>query len=732
VADYQRDLIREFVVESYENLEQLDGDLLMLEQGEAPDATVSRIFRTIHTIKGTCGFFGFGKLETITHVGENLLSKLRDKRIQLLPSMTSALLELVDAIREVLARIEADGGEGDSDYSELTQTLTRLLETESGDICSEASRVGAAGGRITTPGPAEIAKAETKHSTATPADGTIRVNVGLLDKLMNGVGELVLARNQMLQFAGTIKDGAFLGTSQRLSLITSELQESVMKTRMQPIGSVWNKFSRVVRDLALQCGKQVRLEMEGRLTELDKTILEAIKDPLTHLVRNAVDHGIEPPEQRLSAGKSAEGCLKLRAFHEGGQVHIEIADDGGGLNLERIRQKAVERGLLAEDLSRRLSERDLAQLIFTPGFSTADQVSNVSGRGVGLDVVKINVEKIGGTVDLQTRSGLGTSINIKIPLTLAIISALIVVCGGDRYAIPQAGLLELVRLDGDQAEQRIERLHHAPVLRLRSQLLPIVDLRCELGLLDGQEDANEAIAGRGQRTIVVLQADQRQFGLLVDSVRDTQEIVVKPLCDQLKCVPAFAGATIMGDGRVALILDVLGIAQRARVISDVRKRLSPEAGKESNSKRIASQLLLLVDAGDRRIGLPVSSIARLEELPCSAVEYADGREVVQHRGEILTLLRLNELCGAKSNNSPEAALRIVVCRHHGRMYGFVVDRIGDVVDIALETPDRASHGQGSKMAIIQNRVTNVLDVTQVLHDQAWRTCNGQTAQGVIA
>ena len=677
--------------------------------------------------------------------------------------ITSALLALVDAVRQMLVNIETTGQEGEGDYTSLIETLTRLQGGEKkapapvatappsppaalppappateepsrepenadpglplGEILVQAGRANPEevnealklqhdgddrrlGEILVEKGaakPAAVQEAlQVQAEARAPAlsDSNIRVDVGLLDKLMNLVGELVLARNQILQFSSTQQDTSFLNTSQRLNLITTELQEGVMKTRMQPIGNIWSKFPRVVRDLATSCGKQVNIEMEGKETELDKTIIESIKDPLTHLVRNAVDHGIEMPEKRLASGKSPEGHLFLRAFHEGGQVNIEISDDGAGIDLERVKQKALEKGLLTPDQAARLSDRELLNLLFLPGFSTAEKVTNVSGRGVGMDVVKTNIEKIGGTVDIQNRVGQGTTLKIKIPLTLAIIPALIVTSGGDRYAIPQVSLLELVRLEGEQARKGIEKIHGAAVYRLRGKLLPLVNLNHELRVEEsGNGSAQEApegshalaeagsdaqaldfasarskhllwktrlrdfLDGKGTLTmteasshkdcalgkwlyssglqqfgklpemqqlenlhqqfhgavrevisfktsgdtarserelarveslsaqivslltglerqmaehnavnIVVLQADDRHFGLVVDEINDTEEIVVKPLGKQLKGISTFAGATIMGDGQVALILDVLGLAQRANVVSEVRDR----------------------------------------------------------------------------------------------------------------------------------------------------------------
>jgi two-component system chemotaxis sensor kinase CheA len=739
------DIVKEFLVESYENLDQLDRDLVTLEQDPASQPTLSSIFRTVHTIKGTCGFLGFGKLECVAHVGENLLSKLRDGELQLRSDITTGLLHLVDAIREILANIETLGAEGEADYTELVQTLIQLqggpledaFANTSLDCTPPASPVAETTLAASTepfetadetpPDSRDHAGASGDARQGGLSDSTIRVDVGLLDKLMNRVGELVLARNQVLQFTTAINDAAFLSTSQRLNLITTELQEGVMKTRMQQIGNLWSKFPRVVRDLALQCGKQMRIEMEGKETELDKTIVEAIKDPLTHLVRNAVDHGMESPEARLAAGKPAEGCLRLRAFHEGGQVNIEIVDDGAGLNLVRIRQKAVERGIVTPDQALRLSDRDVSQLIFAPGFSTASQVTNISGRGVGMDVVKTNVEKIGGTVDIHSQPGRGTTVKLKIPLTLAIIPALVVTCDGDRYAIPQVSLLELVRLEGEQARRGIERLHGAPVYRLRGQLLPIVYLRKELGLDSSPPAASSPHAASKEITapsampidhevlnIVVLRADDRQFGLVVDSINDTEEIVVKPLSQQLKSIPVYAGATIMGDGRVALILDVLGTAQRARVVSEVRDRALAGHSAANGEQSSARQTLLVLEVGNRRLALPISMVSRLEEIPAACIERADQQEVVQYRGQIMPLLKLGPMLGIATNDDNSLPLQVVVYSEGRRSVGLVVDRIADIVESAVDVSRQTQSDDLLASAVIQQRVTDLLNLPALI------------------
>jgi len=760
------DIVQDFLVESYENLDRLDRELVGLEKNPEDRDALASVFRTIHTIKGTCGFLGFTKLEAVAHVGENLLARLRDRQLMLTPEITTALLSMVDAVRQILSQIEKSGQEGERDDSLLIGTLTRLQEQPEasakkevapllesalkpglvpsiGEILIERAVVTAEevqraikqqadgdprrmGEILVEQGavrPSDIVEAlhiQQSSRAQGASDSTIRVDVGLLDKVITLVGELVLARNQVLQFANRTKDASFLAASQRLNLITTELQAGVMKTRMQPIGNIWGQFPRTVRDVALACGKKVVIEMEGKETELDKTIIEAIKDPLTHLVRNSVDHGIELPADRVKTGKNETGRLILRGFHEGGQVNIEISDDGAGLNGEKIRQKAIEQRLITAEQAGRMTEREIFNLIFLPGFSTAAKVTNVSGRGVGMDVVKTNIERISGTVDVQSALGRGTTIRVKIPLTLAIIPALVVTCGGDRYAIPQVSLLELVRLESDKAGKGIELVHGAPVYRLRGRLLPLVYLNRELKLTAHAGSATEKDEAVN---IVVLQADERQFGLVVDQINDTEEIVVKPLRKQLKTVKTFAGSTIMGDGRVALILDVLGLAQRAGVVTEARDRTMTEKTTEVASADEKQTFLLFAGPGDSRMAIPLSALARLEEFPMSQVEVSGSQWVIQYRGQILPLIRLNlALEGRRSRlrmlQAPPAPdsgpIQVLVLNHEGRSFGLVVEQILDIVEDRADVKSAATRTAVLYSAIIGDRVTELLDIPAIL------------------
>ena len=744
------DIVQEFLVESYENLDRLDRELVGLEKNPEDSAALASVFRTIHTIKGTCGFLGFNKLEAVAHVGENLLTRLRDRQVALTPEVTTALLSMVDAIREMLSQIESNGQEGERDDSQLIATLTRLQQPAAaavpnvGELLME--RTGITAGEVAQAvrqqaegDPRHMGEILVERGSVRPADvvevlqvqqaargsasdSTIRVDVGLLDKVMTLVGELVLARNQVLQFANRGgRDQTFIAASQRLNLITTELQEGVMKTRMQPIGNIWGQFPRTVRDVALSCGKKVAIEMEGKETELDKTIIEAIKDPLTHLVRNSVDHGIELPDARAKAGKDPTGRLVLRAFHEGGQVNIEISDDGAGLNVDRIRAKAIERGMVTADQATRMSEREIFNMIFLPGFSTAAKVTNVSGRGVGMDVVKTNVERIGGTVDVHSTPGRGTTVRVKIPLTLAIIPALVVTCGGDRYAIPQVSLLELVRLEPEQAAKGIELVHGAPVYRLRGRLLPLVYLRKELNLPDSGDSGH----GTAAVNIVVLQADERQFGLVVDKINDSEEIVVKPLRKQLKSVKTFAGSSIMGDGKVALILDVMGLAQRASVVTETRDRALTTKVTEAAAAAAGEKqtFLLFAGPGDSRMAIPLSILARLEEFQVEQVEMSGRQWVTQYRGQILPLIRLSVAMEERRARLRElmtppppgsGPIQVLVLNHEGRSYGLVVDRILDIVDDRAEVKVAATRASVLYSVVIGDRVTELLDIPAIV------------------
>ncbi|HET7498860.1 MAG TPA: chemotaxis protein CheA [Candidatus Eisenbacteria bacterium] len=760
-------ILAEFLAESFENLAQVEHDLVALERDPEDRKRIGGIFRAVHTIKGTCGFFGFKKLEALAHAGENLLSRLRCGEIAFTPSLADTLLRLVDALHAILSAIETTRQEGDQEFAPLIEELVHLERAPSGAAAppdspstAEAETGAPPRGGLLDPliaegrlDPDAVALAAQQQRLGDPrrigeilvdngalkpqdvldallargeapalahGESTIRVDVELLDLLMNLVGELVLARNQLLQKVASSDLADLPGTTQRLNLITTELQEGIMKTRMQPIANLCNKLPRLVRDLSIACGKEVRLELEGIDTELDRTIIDAIRDPLTHLIRNAIDHGIETSEARLARGKAAEGRILVRAYHEGGKVHLEVTDDGDGLPIARIREKATRAGLVPAERIPRMSDRDWAQLIFQPGFSTAERVTNVSGRGVGMDVVKTNVERIGGAIEVDSQPGRGATVRIRIPLTLAIVPALIVAAAGERYAIPQVNLLELIRVEGDLASISITTAVDASLLRYRGGLLPLVDLRDALHV--PADDAFPTPAGA--RPIAVLQADGATFGLVVDAVETSQEIVVKSLGDPLRQIPVFAGATILGDGKVALILDVPGLARHCGITVRGHAAME-EVVDETPAPVVPTQTLILCRAGGYPVAIPQSDIARLEEFPRGTIERLGERRVVQYRGGLLPLVPLAGLLGIGPDAALETAaeapaggaslqtIRVVVVEREGHAIGLAVEEIVEILEEPV-VPEVSSRAGVRGSAVIRGHATDLLDLEALL------------------
>jgi len=678
------DLIREFLIESQDGLDRMEQCLTELEDRPQDAELLGEIFRSVHTIKGTTGFLGFSRLEALSHAGENLLGLLRDGKLQADGEIISALLELLDGLRAILQSIEESGGEGQAvDDVEMIERLRVLADA------SRAARIPTEKRTASAEEPAAV------HSGA--AESTLRVDIGLLNRMMNLVGELVLTRNQILQAHSA--EAGFAPLARRLDMVTADLREAVMKARMQPVSHVFSKFPRLVRDLSQQLGKPVKLVLVGQETELDKSLLEAIKDPLTHSVRNAIDHGIESLEVRQAAGKSSEGLVRMSARQQGSHVIVEVTDDGGGIRVERIRDKAIERRLITPQKAMQLSERELLQLIFLPGFSTADKVTNVSGRGVGMDVVRTNVERIGGKVELDSRPGNGTTLRLSIPLTLAIIPALIVRSRGQDFALPQGALFELVHLTAEQARVQIEWLETAALYRLRGRLLPLV-------FLDRLLAQNEASEQTGCY-IAVLNADGRRYGLVIDGLADPEEIVVKPLSAVLKGIGLFSGATVMGNGEMALILDPGAIAVRAGIGLNAEEEEEAET-KESSS--VSGSDFLLVEAAGEEAALPLRDILRIERIPRARVERMGLTPVLRFEG---SLLPLEDRAGILAEPArADSEITVVVCRDGSRHVGVTVSQVVDVASggtlkhagTAIVAPE---------VTLLKDRVTGVIDVATI-------------------
>lgn len=752
------DLLKEFLTETAESLDVADTELVRFEAEPNNKDILSNIFRLVHTIKGTCGFIGLPRLAALAHAAETLMDKFR-QGTPVTPDAVSLVLQTIDRIKEVLGAIETLGGKEPSGSDRdligqlealaagkaplppgqtvgqlIAQTLERPLlpGEESLDDLERAFRETAVEVPVAAPvaakpelrvaavaANANTPEAPTPATPASPpalkavgagedpgavhvsvASQSIRVNVDDLEHLMTMVSELVLTRNQLMEIARRQEESEYKVSLQRLSTVTAELQEAVMRTRMQPIGNAWQKLPRIVRDLARELGKQIELDMVGADTELDRQVLDLIKDPLTHMVRNSADHGLETPEERRAAGKPEKGTIRLSAYHQGGHIIVEIADDGRGLNIDRIRAKARENGLAAEADLAKMSDAQVYRYIFHAGFSTAAAVTSVSGRGVGMDVVRSNIDQIGGSVDVRSTRGKGSTFTIKIPLTLAIMPALIVEAGSERFAIPQVAVIELVAIQ-TQSEPNIERIKDAPVLRLRDKLLPIVGLR---HLLEGDDLLGIGALDRG--FIAVMQVGHRRFGLAVDAVLHTEEIVIKPMASMLRHIEMFSGSTILGDGRVIPIVDPNGIARAVESQVD-QTEMEAAATEADGSDNGGSISLLLFRAGTPEPkAVPLSLVTRLEEIEISAIERANGRFVILYRGTLIPLVFVN----GETATPAGGRLPMLVFTDKGRAMGLVVDEILDIVheSVSVEIPSDLPGSLGA--AIIAGRATEVLDI----------------------
>ncbi|MCX7422176.1 MAG: chemotaxis protein CheA [Planctomycetia bacterium] len=839
------EFIQEFLAETREGLERLDRELVALEADPKAIGHCDQAFRILHTIKGNSGFLDYPRVGEIAHAGEAVLQRLRSSEITLDPTIADVLFRLLDALRELMQRIETTGSEGDDSFAAVRFELKRIAgltktapksptvtivasaaATESplpsptsqpsrlttiqvgpGDAISESAlhAHGDLSGDSRAPGmsmsrfretldhvpipafasapvppgspdnvesvgvahenpkvnlplpnaeiidtgssivsPAAVLSSDSSstippRSRAESGSGSgaasmVRVDVNLLDRLMNLVGELVLARNQIVEMQSRQSNPAMLNPVQRLNVLTTELQEGVLKTRMHPIGNIWNRYPRLVRDLARQCGKDVKLEMIGADTELDKALVEAISDPLIHLLRNSIDHGIERPHLRAIKRKPKQGRITLRAFHESGQVRIEITDDGAGLDIDKIRQKAVQRGFVNQDESLNMSEKDLQNSIFMPGFSTAEEISNVSGRGVGMDVVKTNIEAVGGTIEIETQKDVGTTFRLTVPLTLAIIPALIVACDGQRFAIPQTNVMEMLSMRKSSG-LRIEQFHNSPVLRLRGEVLPVVYLAEQLKMSSSKPplDAPSSV------NLMILKTGTRQFALIVDRIGNSEEIVVKPFGFILDGMSEYSGATIMGDGSLALILDVRGIAQRAGLFASDRPMAQSATAYEPNESEMSvEEAILVAEVGERhRVAFWLRGVIRIEHVSRSLIEHSDGQAVLQYRGEILPLVFVDRvlaltdvaqsrdllpstITSAEGDETLNQELSLVVYGAPGRTVGLVVREVVDIADQTTQPQLSAHISPVVGTTVVLGQITDLIDVTRLIESAGVR------------
>jgi len=901
------DLLTEFLTETVESLDNLDVEIVRLEQNPNDPELLGNIFRLVHTIKGTCGFIGLSRLESVAHAGENVLGNFREGVQEVTPEAVSLILAALDRIKEIVAVLEETEAEPPGDDKELiaqldamyragkeggalpasaeateaapadeavaeapaaqapaaggsiyeragaTSAIDAAIELMYGKVMADGdlaplfegvdmarmqghtveymikafggpddyfgdalkpffaqlaqngfsgphfNKVGdhlaaamalleidaaviddammvfaASEGEFVSGAPAadpatgaeledeaeeeeaavEESKSEKSEKSSSKetsiANQSIRVNVELLENLMTTVSELVLTRNQLLQMVRHHEDSEFKVPLQRLSHVTTDLQEGVMKTRMQPIGNAWNKLPRIIRDLGNDLDKKIELKMLGADTELDRQVLEMIKDPLTHMVRNSGDHGLEGPADRVKAGKPETGTVTLNAYHEGGHIIIEISDDGRGINIARVKEKILANGLATEAELEGYSDQQVQQFIFKAGFSTAEKVTNVSGRGVGMDVVRTNIEKIGGQIELRSEEGKGSTFIIKIPLTLAIVSALIVRCGTEKFAIPQLSVVELVRVSS-ASDHRIEKVNETPVLRLRDRLLPLVSLPNLLNL--GPDELLSAIkpedkkvatesgesvvpeqadkAGKAARNgmtdengdsfIVVAQVGPYTFGIVVDAVYDTEEIVVKPVAPILRDISVYSGNTILGDGSVIMILDPNGIATATGNISATNPTEQENAAKNNADRNERTALLVFRAGTGEPKAVPLALIARLEEIEAEKVEISDGQLVVQYRGQLMPLLPVTDTFERRT----EGRQPVLVFTDRDRSMGLMVDEILDIVEENLNIEIKTDNKGVLGSAIVDGKATEIIDassyLTRAYHDWFGRT-----------
>ena len=682
------DIISEFLAETNEGLVELDNALVLFERNPGDDELLSKIFRVFHTIKGSCGFIGLERLGNLAHRAEDILDLVRERKLAITPDFITALLGAVDRIKTLSATLEKTGEEPQGSDEDILSLMNDVAgpayqketgssfgggenaDAETDGTADESDRAwSSAAGDFSTAAKPEEGRKSSAGTEGSGAQQTLRVNVDLLESMMTVVSELVLTRNQLLQTARTTKNIAFNTPLQRLNQVVSELQESVMKTRMQPIGNAWSTMPRIVRDVCNELGKKIDLEMRGQDTELDRQVLEMIKDPLMHMVRNAADHGIEDPAERRKSGKAETGHILLNAYHQGGHIIIQISDDGRGLPLQKIKGKALQAGLATQEQLNKLSPQQIQQFIFRPGFSTADRVTSVSGRGVGMDVVRTNIQKIGGTVEMTSTEGKGMTFTINIPLTLAIVSALIIEVAGARFAFPQLAVSELVMV-GKGTGMEIETVNGTPVMRLRETLLPLIYLGDYLKVWDKRKE--HAHHDGDMRYVVVTRAAGIPFGLVVDHVLDMEEIVVKPTAQNLKEVRIFSGNTILGDGSVIMILDPSELLQAANLREDIAHHHIVD-DKHLLETTAEENLLLLFKAGDKTPkAAPLKMVSRLREIRTIDIELSNGRPVLQHMGRLMPIFSYED-APVRGENA-----FLIIFEHDGQHFGLLVDQVLDI------------------------------------------------------
>jgi two-component system, chemotaxis family, sensor kinase CheA len=725
------EILTEFALEAREILDQLDSDFVLLEVSPTDKKLIGNIFRGLHTLKGSSGFFSFKRLEKISHAGESLLGKIRDGQLSLDLNKSNVLLQMIDVLRIIIEGIEKNKTEPAGEDTVLIASIGNLSRgneevihdnasahivadldqpiadpaTNQSDVReSEVSINLSINENLNTPPAQEIQETQENN---TP----VRINLDTLDKLMNLASEMVLARNRLLPFADNSADLQFTNTVHSIDLLTLELQERMMKMRMQSISHVWSKFPRLIRDAANQTNKKVTLIQNGADTEIDRSLLDGIRDPLMHIIRNSVDHSIEAPDVRIRKGKPETGQIVLNASHQNGMILIEVSDDGAGINLELIKRRAIERKLISPETASQLSKSELIDLIFQPGFSTKEAVTSLSGRGVGMDVVKTNITNIGGTIEITSEPDMGTQIQLKIPLTLAIIPALFITCADEVFAIPENRIIELVKLSPKSQADEFQNFHGIPVFKLRNQLLPLIYLDQVLELQSTSGTPDDDIY------IVLLQSGPTYFGLAVTSVDNIQDIVVKPLGGTLNDIPYFAGATIMGNGRVSLILDVDNIAIHSGFTAQDLSTLNKEKLLDTSPPVEMMGILVFEIAGLERMAIPLDRLRHIDMLDMDQTQMQGDKQVIYLNQELFYVIQLNQFVnGANSHYvSKSKHVPALTCVSNQRLYSLLVEHVVEIVQVPKQLLESATPQKGIEgYAIWNDHVINILDLDEIL------------------
>jgi two-component system chemotaxis sensor kinase CheA len=717
------ELLRDFIVETNQHLEEAATQLVLFERDPTDASLIAKIFRLVHTIKGTCSFLGLTRLQHIAHAGETMIGELRNGAAPTQTSVT-VVLAAIDRIKQIVEDVERNGVEPEGDDTEMIKQLDAqaaiLAASLKGEAPVEAAPASAPAAAVEAAASAPVeaapvaaapvapkpaapkAPAPAANKGSAPANArsseTIRVAVDAIERMMQLVSELVLTRNQLLELTRHRQDDTVKSPLQRLSSLTTDLQDAVMRARMQPVERLYANLPRLIRELATECGKKIDLITEGADTELDRQLIEILRDPLTHMIRNSADHGLEGPAERAAAGKPETGEIRVAASHEAGQITITIADDGRGLDIEKIKKKLVANGTASEAELAKLSEDEIFKFIFAPGFSTAKTVTNVSGRGVGMDVVRSNIESIGGSISLQSKLGKGTKFSMRIPLTLAIAPALIVEASGQRFALPQHAVVEAVGV-GQNSGHVIDKVQNALVLRLREEVVPVIDMSGVLGLAESEHDNNEQL-------VVIMRVGGESFGVIVDKVADVQEVVVKPLSASLAHLKVFTGHTILGDGSVVLILDPGGLAMSIGIEKSGDKK---REAKKDNAAADKTRLVLF-RAGEGAVKvLPVSLIARIEMVEPSRIEHADGRLTMIHQDRLMPLVPVGSTHFDKSRSYP-----VLVITDGDLTVGLLVDEIVDIIEETLDVQLSSGGYDTIGAAVIRGHAVEFIDVTSYL------------------